>query len=279
MQENIREYYLTHKLIFEEMFSKSLDDFDKEAIHKMRTSTKRLRALFQLIEALSDKKFKAKKQLKGIRYLFKYTGKIRELQIESGILSEYEINNKLEFQTYREYLNRREHLEIARFLKALPPISQRIKILIDAKVLKAIENIKDDVVIEKTEKFISSKSKNIQQINSNKVSNYRVHQNRTIIKQLYYLFDILIIGSNESMVMGMTIERLREIEQMIGDWHDQVNSIHYLNAFRKTKAGRSNPEIDSLKHFMKSERDRMRKEIVKVLEVDRLKLKVKKYKV
>ena len=75
----------------------------------------------------------------------------------------------------------------------------------------------------------------LQRINSNKVSNQRVHQNRTIIKQLYYLFDILIIGSNESMVMGMSIERLREIEQMIGDWHDQVNSIHYINAYRKTK--------------------------------------------
>lgn len=61
MAEIIKAYYLEHKIIFEENFKIVLDNFDVEAIHKMRTSTKRLRALFLLIEFLTENHFKAKK--------------------------------------------------------------------------------------------------------------------------------------------------------------------------------------------------------------------------
>jgi CHAD domain-containing protein len=271
MQEKIREYYLIHKLVFEEMFSKSLNDFDKEAIHKMRTSTKRLRALFQLIESISKKKFSAKKQLKSIRHLFKLAGRIRELQIEGELLADYESEKKISITAYHEYLSGREHQEIAHFLKALPPLTERKNILNDEIVLNAIKSIKPKKLAAKVEAFLKGKFAAIKRINSNKISNHKVHQNRTIIKQLYYLYGILIIESKGENVMGMAEERLREIEQLIGEWHDRVNSIYYINAFRKTRAGKNTQSIEHYKKFMKSEKDRRRSEIVKILEAERLK--------
>ncbi len=64
MSELIKAYYLEHKAIFDEKFNQVLVGFSADAIHKMRTSTKRLRALFQLVQVLSGKKFKARNILK-----------------------------------------------------------------------------------------------------------------------------------------------------------------------------------------------------------------------
>ena len=265
MTDQIREYYFTYKLVFGESFSISLDQFDMDAIHKMRTSTKRLRALFQLIQSLSNRKFKAKRQLKAIRHLFKYSGKIRELQIELQLLSNYENTTNTKIKTYREYLSRKEHLEIGRFLKSLPPLHKRQNILNDKRVMKALDRIGKNDQSLKAAVFIKEKLADLEQVNQNKISNQLVHQNRTILKQLYYMYDILMVPNNGKQPMKITKERLREIEQQIGDWHDRVNSIHYMNAFSKTKSGRNNPAINDFKQYIKSERNEMRKAIVKTL--------------
>jgi len=265
MTDQIREYYLTYKLVFEESFSKSLDQFDMGAIHKMRTSTKRLRALFQLLESLSDQKFKAKRQLKAIRHLSKLTGKIRELQIELQLFSNYENTTKIEIIAYREYLSHKEHLEIARFLKSLPPLDKRQNILNDKRVLKALKRISKNNQSSKAPVFINEKLADLEYINRKKISNQLVHQNRTILKQLYYMYDILMVANNGKQPMEITKERLRDIEQQIGDWHDRVNSIHYINAFLKTKQSINNPAIKHYKQKTKLERDEMRKAIVKTL--------------
>ena len=124
MHQRLANFYQEHKSTFEKNFQVVLAEFEVEAIHKMRTSTKRLRALLQLIEYLADDKFRAKKQLKKIRQLFKYAGKIREIQIEMVTLSVYSEKLKIKFPEYAEYLKYREKKEIARFLLALPEIDK-----------------------------------------------------------------------------------------------------------------------------------------------------------
>ena len=144
MHQRLTNFYQEHKSVFEKNFQVVLAEFEVEAIHKMRTSTKRLRALLQLIEYLSaDKKFKAKKQLKKIRQLFKYAGKIREIQIEMVTLAHYSEKLNIKFPEYNEYLKYRERKEIARFLRALPEIDKNGKILDDKYILGIIQKISE----------------------------------------------------------------------------------------------------------------------------------------
>ena len=270
MTEIIRDYYIEHKTVFEEKFALVLESFDMEAIHKMRTTTKRLRGLFQLIAYLSTNKFKAKKQLKKIRVLFKYAGKIREIQIEQLIVWDFEKKLNENFSEYLEYLLRREHIEIVRFLKHLPDFDQRESILDHDEILAAIESIKIPKIQKKANKFINSKTKTLQKLIKKPVSNNTIHRSRTILKQLYYLYDVLIYISERKDILNLPVDRIRDLEQKIGTWHDFVNSSVYLNAFSKTKYGKKFEKYELLKKSVKKERDGMRKEIV--LELRKLKV-------
>jgi CHAD domain-containing protein len=235
-----------------------------EAIHKMRTTTKRLRALFQLISFLSDEKFKAKKQLRKIRTIFKHAGKIRETQIEQESLANYEIKLKKSFPSYREYLQQREHREIAAFLKSIPKISDRVNILDHEKILAAIKAIPEDIKT-RTEHFTNWKIGQLRKLNEKQTSNHRIHKNRTYLKQMYYLYDVICNLTGKESILNMTADQLREIEQMIGNWHDKINSTRYLNNFFESKHGEKTRDYLDLKLQIISERKLLRQKITEIL--------------
>ena len=265
MEDLIKTYFVGHKAIFDEKFKIVLASFDEDAIHKMRTSTKRLRALFQLIKYISPNKFKPKKQLKKIRSLFKHAGKIREIQIEKLVASTYADKLDINIPEYQEYLTQCEHREIARFLKSIPKFSERNEIINDAYVIEIITKCSGEKLSEDVNKFLLWKTEQLSNLNTKPTSNERIHKNRTILKQLYYLYDILTQISNELEILNMTNERMREIEQKIGNWHDLINSTYFLNNFFQTKNGVKSPIYKKLKYQIIKDRNLQRKEIVKIL--------------
>lgn len=268
MEDLIKSYFAEHKAVFDEKFKIVLASFDEDAIHKMRTSTKRIRALFQLLQFISTNKFKSKKQLKRIRNLFKHAGKIREIQIEKLIASNYETTLDINIPEYKEYLAQSEHREIARFLKSIPKFSERNKIIDDVYVIDTINDCSDKNLKDSVKKFLLWKTKQFSHLNAKPVSNERIHKNRTILKQLYYLFDILTSITEEPMVLNMTHERMREIEQKIGTWHDLINSTYFLNNFFHTKNGDKSAKYIKLKQQIIKDRNLQRKEIVKNLKIE-----------
>ena len=191
MKEQIRKYYEEYKAVFDDNFRLVIELFDKEAIHKMRTAVKRFRVLFQFIGVLTDAKFKPKKQLKRVRRLFKLGGKIREIQIEQQIVSEYEQEQKDSLPEYMEYLRTREFREISRFLKHLPTLPKREKIIRDDKVTEAIDSIPENEVVVRASGFIEAKLIAVSNLLAETPSNHRIHRVRTYLKQIYYLYDQL----------------------------------------------------------------------------------------
>lgn len=262
MTEQLRIYYHDYKILFEENFQIVLDNFDVQAIHKMRTSTKRLRALFLFLEFVNRKKFKAKKQLNKIRVLFKYSGRIREIQIEQMLVATYQDSQNQNYSEYLEYLKRRELKEISRFLKHLPNQGKKESILNDKKVMAAFDRLDKNNAPELAQKFVRSKEDRIRKIISAPHSNSRIHTIRTHLKQLYYLFEILTGLTGSDTIIGMTHLRIREIEQFFGDWHDLVNSPVYMNAFFKTKKFSGEKKYYSLKKEIANKRKEMRQEII-----------------
>jgi CHAD domain-containing protein len=265
MADILKSYYLEHKLVFEENFRQVLESFETEAIHKMRTSTKRLRALFQLIEFLSEKKFKAKKQLFILRTLFKHGGKIREIQIEELLVLQYEQSLNKTFPEYLAYLKWRKHKEMAGFLKSRPALKESEAILSDQKVSEAISILPTGQKLKLlTNAFIEDRVRRIRVNIKNPTSNHRIHQNRTFLKQIYYLYEILTTLSGLKMILHIDAERIREMEQYLGTWHDLVNSPVFMNAFFQTKGGISTGKYKALKHRIADDRKEMRNYIIQV---------------
>jgi CHAD domain-containing protein len=265
MKEAIKSYYFSYKEVFDHNFQLVLDNFNVEAIHKMRTSVKRIRALYILVEHMTDKKFRAKKQLKNIRILFKFGGRIREIQIERQLLASYELKLDNKYPEYNEYLLKRERREIAKFLKNIPKNSDRETILNNEKFVRTIDAFDEELIREKTRSFLDYKTRVIHNLINKPASNERIHSNRTHLKQIYYLYDILLEISGREVLLGIENTRLREIEKYFGTWHDLVNSPLYLNAFLKTKNAQPKRKYLALKRQISADRKKMRVEILSVL--------------
>jgi len=262
MSELIKAYYQEHKAVFDEKFNLVLQGFNADAIHKMRTSTKRLRALFQLIQVLSGNKFKAKKQLKNVRSLFKYVGVIRELQIEQMLTWNYEKRTGANYSDYVEYLLVRENREIQVFLKYLATQKKDVELMNDAKIIPCIESLNPEKVVRRTEKYVARQKARLFKIISKRPNNKRIHEVRTILKQLYYLHDILSGILGRPQLLNITKTRLREIEQYLGTWHDLVNSPKYMNAWLKTRNASRSEKYQGLKEQIQEDTNIMRREII-----------------
>jgi len=265
MSEAIKAYYLEHKAVFDEKFSLVLQGFNADAIHKMRTSTKRLRSLFILISFLSDRKFKPKRQLQKIRLLFKHVGKIREIQIEQMLMWSYEEKLDAKYPEYLEYLMQREYQEIGWFMKHLPLIKNRDKLLKDPKIISRIESLNQDKLVSRVHKYIDYQIGVLNKITTKQPSNHRIHEVRTTTKQIYYLHDILAEIIGQADVLKISSTRLREIEQYLGTWHDLVNSAKYMNAWLKTRNAIKSDKYIKLKKQIQADTKVMRKKIVKVI--------------
>ena len=100
----------------------------------------------------------------------------------------------------------------------------------------------------------------------------RVHENRTILKQIYYLYNILTTLSDWHILLGMTRDEIRQKEQQIGDWHDRVNSLYFLDLFFMKHNYKPPEKYFKLKRFIFKDRDEMKKEIVKHLFVGQTEL-------
>ncbi len=266
MKDKITAFYGEHKTVFEENFRMVLESFNMEAIHKMRTSTKRLRALFILLRFLSGNRFKARKQLKKIRTLFRYAGHIREIQIEQQLVAAMGSELGEEFPEYQEYLRQREHREIARFLKHLPAYGERTEILDDPVIVDTIAALEPGNLGEQASAFILKKAGSIAANISKPTSNKRIHSNRTHLKQLYYLFDILTALTGRAELLGLGNERIRDIEQYLGEWHDLVNSPVYMNAFLRSKHFGGEKKYAVLKRRIAARRKAMRLEIINTIQ-------------
>jgi CHAD domain-containing protein len=214
---------------------------------------------------LSGDQFKAGKQLKKIRTLFGHAGRIREIQIEQLLIESMETELGIAFPEYLEYLQQREHREIARFLKHLPAYGKRTEILNDRKVNKAIGSLDPEKLEALASDFMRIKGNRIAGNISKPTSNKRIHSNRTHLKQLYYLFDILTALTGKELLLGLTHEQIRDIEQYLGEWHDLVNSPVYMRAFFKVRNYRGDKRYMALNKRIAARRKRMRQEIITTL--------------
>ena len=90
------------------LLKKSPEKFEDEDYHKLRVEIKKLKALAGFVE-FSNQKFSKKKQLKPFSKIYKYAGKVRELQLEVSFLQK---NNAQFIEQYLCDLERRIEKQI-----------------------------------------------------------------------------------------------------------------------------------------------------------------------
>lgn len=233
MKNRLQDYYREQRNAFGLHLDKSVTERDEEAIHQMRLSVKRTRALFSFISFLEKDKA-GKKGLKKIKKVYKPAGKIRDLQVQQDVIDSYEKRLNISFRSYSDYLTVQEeksHQELKRAVETFPEESfDKMEI----ELREILNKYSEEQLIDQAGNIFESKLTEVKQLYglpTDKDKN--LHKIRRILKEARYLLDVFSGIIDEFRGLKVSYERLREIEKALGKWHDQVNAANYLRQFSK----------------------------------------------
>lgn len=183
---------------------------DVEAIHHLRVSLKKLRAVIKVIDALqSSHRFK-KKQKANYKMLFTDSGEIRLIQLISKwlILNKFEV--LLQYSASKKQLPQRillfnEH--VAKYDHLISSVAKKLSLL--SGDLKEQQLLSYAVSIKET----------IMQLRAN-ANTDNWHELRKQIKQLLYLCNMLSASSRLKMLHVAQFKVYDLLQENIGAWHD-----------------------------------------------------------
>lgn len=227
-------------------------EFSKSTFHKLRVEIKKLNAIFNLINFCSED-FKRKETFVPFKEVFKQAGKVRELQLEEGILDQYLSRNSL--LDYRKRIKNDLFKEQNLFFELLgKELDRRI-----ANKIEILVPFVDEVGKKHAQSFIDKKTEEVVSlINQNSLNTEELHKLRKLLKLLKYSL-ASISEENEKNIDSEEVE----FTDLLGDWHDLHIAIKQVD-----KALGSNEieslEIEELKEVklkIAFERDKILKEI------------------
>ena len=214
-ENNVLNIYKKYSYSFGRFLRLSINRGDEEDIHQLRVTIKKIKALYNLFELISNRSISAKKLYRIYSDIFIASGKVRETQINLNILHQF--NTKIP-KSYIDYLvsNQREYqeemiLEIKRFEKT--KLYRQ-----NSQIYKKIDAYYDPLTLEVSTSFIEKKLLKIQKLLEEEKM-IKLHKIRKLLRSIGEVLKI-IYEINPQLNINDLFYNLKEIRDKIGKWHD-----------------------------------------------------------
>lgn len=174
---------------------------DTESLHDIRVCVKKIKALLQLLK-FSDSRFKAHKAFLPFRTLFRKAGEIRDPEVHAGLLLKFNVSGVEKLGSGKK--------AATSFVKNIPSLKRKVK-----EQIKPIHSVVKRVSKKEVRKFIERQEKEIRSKLYPQPVMKEIHRVRKAMKSVVYLSEI------ENFLSEKTLAFYREMEEAIGDFHDQ----------------------------------------------------------
>ncbi|MBN2175591.1 MAG: CHAD domain-containing protein [Bacteroidales bacterium] len=249
MKNRIEKYFIKQLTAFEKNFKKSKKEFDIEAIHEMRLSIKRTKALFLFFEYIDPDNFNARNEFKSIKHLFKMAGNIRDIQVQIRLVKNIRKGGKNKYKPYIKHLRAKETEAIVIFNKEVKESLHQEVITNQDKILNVLREVTNEERIrEKTITLLNDKISHIDKLRKDLGKEENIHEIRTTIKQIQYLFAFTKKYVSKKLFLQLSKKKLKKIENIFGDWHDRVNGLNLLTNYLESNQETDPGEYEFLKN-------------------------------
>lgn len=237
--EKLEQYYKVLNQTFLEKYALIVPGYDKEAIHEMRVSIKKIKALFLFFE-FCNKRFSYKKAYMDYKLVFRKTGIIRDLQIHQEHLSNWQEKKKTDFGDYGKMLKYREIENQVAFSYLHERIQTNIFEKSGMVSLLRNTNIKKHVT-----SYIKETLKSISAFDILQVSSFdEIHEFRKILKELQYNLASFQYSMPEIKINKIFLRNLKSFTEILGLWHDNFMLLCHLYDYKKTYVRHVLPKND-----------------------------------
>jgi len=271
----IINYFEEQMEIIETNSEAAKSGLDVDVLHDLRVGIKRLKALYQVLDPISEGRFYSKTNFADVHFLFKEVGKLREIQVLKALFSFFAKDAAAE--TYIEFNNliaAREQLASDELNTALQQFDNKLI----GKSLEAanafLVDISNEDATKLTKKLLKKRFKQIGELLPNKQDEALMHDLRTRVKQSCYIIEMLALMQPEKEFTKHP-KRLKLAAELLGQWHDHVALVGELTDFlvEKTDAEDFDAEpYTDLLSLLRADAKKLLKEGRKLLKAHPLKL-------
>lgn len=220
MTSPILIYYQKHRAIVDEALILCENTDNIEAIHSMRLSIKRIRVVGKLADIISDGTFNSKSRLKEINKFFKKSGKLRDSQVTKHLLMDF---NDQSLLPVIEMFTSREIKQRSKFEVALSSFDKLYFDDFEVALKDMILGVSEKKVLSCGNTLLNNLEGEMQEIFHASTDEKRMHDIRTRLKDINYLNNIFDQQLPVREYLHIDVERLRELGEMAGAWHDCLN--------------------------------------------------------
>ena len=231
MPSYILTYFQKHKSLIEENLLLCADPKDVEAVHNLRLSIKRLRVLARLADELSEGTFDAMGSMKKINKLFKRAGRLRDAQVLGALSIEFPEKPLPALADFTTRLQDREKIRRNKFDLLLHSFPGKSLDDFGLKLSTLLADVSEKKALMGGHKLLTTFIGEISDLYHGGTDEKRLHEIRTRLKDINYLNNIFDEHLHIEEQIHISVERLKEIGELAGSWHDCLNFVNKLKKF------------------------------------------------
>ncbi len=204
---------------FQQAFVSVRKGFRREDIHALRVTIKRLRAVISLLEIASEGSFEKGPYFALLKGLFSAAGHVRETQINLQLILQY---GYLDLEYYTEDQIQWQKVAKKKLSEIQDTFDHQGHQLLYDDTYRAIGSVTDARMSIEATHFVGRKLEEIEWLRvAEHLDDKRLHKVRICLKMVNEILTILALlaPSNELLSLHPGV---KEINQLIGDWHDHV---------------------------------------------------------
>ncbi len=227
----LNEYFEKHSNLIKGNYDLLRLNYDAEAIHNFRLSLKRTKVVLQFLEVLTNSKITASENIKKYRPIFKKTGRIRDLQVQTDLYITLTDETNISDTSYIKYLANRESKSYKKLKSSFTDNDLFFLSEFNDLIVANTKNISDEDLVNTGNELAREKANRIKEIYSQDKSHIRFHAIRGILKDIYYLNNIVNTQLALQEILNIDHDRLNTLGSMFGAWHDKINALAFLKKF------------------------------------------------
>lgn len=233
--ESIYDYYLQQLRSCESYITQCKVHAEPELVHELRLSIKKLRAFNLLASRLKMSGIDDYQQLiDGVKNMFKLAGQIRDTQVQIYMLASCKEQTGVAYTLFHKWLLRREKRKLSQLC------GSKFKSSIDSDSVNASHAIANTIILPEKEAIIATAQTLLgemhlktQKLATGSIENENLHEIRKITKQMRYIITFLTGIYPDFQYPQITIGTLKDIENAVGNWHDNLIRIEFIERFVK----------------------------------------------
>ncbi|MBM4157719.1 MAG: CHAD domain-containing protein [Ignavibacteria bacterium] len=228
------KYYTAEEKKFSKNLNHTYNFKDKEIIHDLRLSLKKIKSFLELIQFLNDE-INVLKYYKQYKKIFKMAGSIRDIHIEEKMIETIEDKYNLTFAGIKTYLKELEEEN----KKNLNAIVSGYDWVLSGKINKKISKIisskmESDAKLRVLRRINSYKGNIIKTLNIENLNEIHLHRFRRDLKNFMYSLNTFTFLLQNRDEYKKFIKEIDKIQELLGKWHDYIITVQKVKEYQKT---------------------------------------------